>query len=148
MLDRFAANGIDGARVDLIGSMDDQARHLAHYHMADIALDTFPFSGATTTFQALWMGVPVVSLHGERFIGRMGASISHHAGLRDLVATDPADYVETAAALAGDLDRLGQLRAGLRQRVAASPLCDGRAYAQNVEDALLGMWERAGEKGR
>lgn len=144
ILDRFAANGIEDSRIDLIGSLDDLDIHLAHYYLGDIALDPFPFSGATTTFQALWMGVPVVSLYGERFIGRMGASISHHAGVGDLAAVSPADYVDAAASLAGNLDRLRDLRRGLRDQVADSPLCDGAAYARNVEDTFFAMWDKVG----
>lgn len=139
ILERFAANGIDAERISLIAAMDSQKKHLAHYHRGDIALDTFPFSGATTTFQALWMGVPVVSWYGERFIGRMGASICHHAGLGGLACATPEEYINTAAALAEDQDRLRQFRAELRGQVEASPLLDGKAYARNVEDALFAM---------
>ncbi|MDA1089810.1 MAG: tetratricopeptide repeat protein [Proteobacteria bacterium] len=139
--DRFTANGISPSRITLLGAMDSFHDHLAHYNKADIALDTFPFSGATTTFQSLWMGVPVISLMGERFIGRMGGALSTHAGLEDLVADTPEDYVRKAAALAKDLPRLKTLRAGLRQRISASPICDGKAFAANVEKAFLKMWD-------
>lgn len=147
MLARLEANGIGAGRIEMAAALDGIGDHLAHYHRGDIALDPFPFSGATTTFQALWMGLPVISLYGERFIGRMAASISHHAGLSDLAAATPAEYVDAAAALAADRDRLRDLRSGLRQQLKASPLCDGRAYARNVEDALQAMWEKAGAKG-
>jgi protein O-GlcNAc transferase len=147
MRERLATNGISQDRVEMIASHDDIGQHLAHYHRGDIALDPFPFSGATTTFQALWMGLPVVSLYTERFIGRMGASISHHAGLGDLAAVSPGDYIDACASLAGNLDRLRNLRQGLRGQVAASPLCDGAAYARNVEDAFYAMVEKAGGDG-
>ncbi len=147
ILDRLKANGIKEDRIEMAASTDDIDQHLAHYHRGDIALDTFPFSGATTTFQALWMGVPVVSLYGERFIGRMGASISHHAGLGDLAATTPADYVDACATLALNLDRLRDLRRGLRDQVKASPLYNGAAYARNIEDAFFAMWDKVAEDG-
>ena len=140
--ERFSANGITNDRIELVASIDNFNEHLTHYHQGDIALDTFPFSGATTTFQALWMGLPVVSLHGKRFISRMGESICRHAGLGNLCAATPKDYIETCASLAQNLDHLKELRLSLRDQVAASPLCDGVAYTRNFEDALQDMWNR------
>jgi len=145
--ERFAANGITNDRINLIASMDEFSDHLAYYHQGDIALDTFPFSGATTTFQALWMGLPVVSLHGNRFISRMGASISHHAGLGEFYAATPEDFIKVCASLAQNLDRLSDLRLSLRDQVTASPLCDGEAYARNFEDAVKAMWKTKGGIG-
>ena len=144
--DHLEANGIAPERIEMIAALDDIGQHLAHYRLGDIALDPFPFCGATTTFQALWMGLPVVSLYGERFIGRMTASISHHAGLDDLAAAGPAEYIDAAQALAADLGRLGDLRKTLRDRVAGSALCDGAAYARNVEEAFFAMREKAGRE--
>jgi len=139
--DQFDANGIAPERVSLICADDSFQDHLAQYGAADIALDPFPFNGATTTFQALWMGVPVISLLGDRFISRAGASILTHAGLDDLIAETPEDYVDKAAALAADFPRLRELRPALRGRVSASPLCDGPSFATNVEKAFLKMRE-------
>jgi predicted O-linked N-acetylglucosamine transferase (SPINDLY family) len=145
LLGRFEANGVPVARIDLISAQDTFHDHLACYHKADIGLDTFPFSGATTTFQALWMGVPVISRMGDRFIARMGGSLSAHAGLGDLAVESDDVFVEHAVALAADLPRLKELRATLRQRLIDSPLCDGPTYARNVEDAFRTMWDaRAG----
>ena len=140
MLGRLEHGGVAAERITLVSALDTIHEHLAHYGQADIGLDTFPFAGATTTFQSLWMGVPVVSLMTERFIGRAGGSFSVHAGLAELVAETPKDYVEKAVALAGDLPRLKDLRQRLRRRVASSPLCDGPGYAANVEDAYRTMW--------
>jgi len=139
--DRLSANGIASERISLLSAQDSFHDHLACYHQADIALDTFPFAGATTTFQALWMGVPVVSLMGERFIARMGGSISVHAGLEELAVESSQAFVEQAVALANDRARLRQLRATLRQRLLTSPLCDGPSYARNVEQALHTLWK-------
>jgi len=141
LLGRFEANRISPERIDLISAIDTFHDHLACYHKADIALDLFPFAGATTTFQALWMGVPVVSRMGERFSSRAGGSITTHAGLGELAVDSDDAFVERAQALAGDLARLAEIRATLRQRLEQSPLCDGPAYAANVEDALRAMWE-------
>jgi len=139
ILERFAANGITNDRIELAASIDNFNEHLTHYNQGDIALDTFPFSGATTTFQALWMGLPVVSLHGERFISRMGESICQHAGLDNLCAATPEDYIKVCASLAKNLDHLSDLRLTLRDQVTKSPLCDGAAYARNIETAYENM---------
>ena len=141
LLGGFEANGISPERIDLISAIDTFHDHLACYHKADIALDLFPFAGATTTFQALWMGVPVVSRMGDRFSSRAGGSMSTHTGLSDLAVESDNAFVEQAVALAADLPRLADLRATLRQRVENSPLCDGPAYARNVEDAFHAMWD-------
>ena len=146
ILKRFTANGIANDRINLITSLDDFNEHLSHYHLGDIALDTFPFSGATTTFQALWMGLPVVSLHGKRFISRMGESISKHVGLDGHCASTSEDYIKICASLANDLEQLSNLRKRLRNQVTNSALCDGLAYTRNFEDAIQTMWERKKER--
>jgi predicted O-linked N-acetylglucosamine transferase (SPINDLY family) len=113
---------------------------LAEYNKVDVALDTFPYPGVTTSVEALWMGVPVLSLRGDRFLSRTAGSIAHNAGLPELIAADEGDYVAKAVAFASDLGRLSALRAGLRQQVLASPLFDAPRFARNFEDALWGMW--------
>lgn len=110
------------------------------YDKVDIALDPFPFNGGTTSLDALWMGVPVVTLAGENFTGRMGVSILSNLGLPDLVANDEADYVACATGLANDPARLQELRQTLRQRMAGSPLMDFKAFARDMEAAYRGMW--------
>jgi len=146
ILGSFENNGIAPDRIHLIGDQDSFHDHLARYAQADIALDTFPFSGATTTFQALWMGIPVISLMGERFITRMGGSLSAQAGVESVSAHMEEEFVAHAAALAGDRKKLRELRATLRKRIAASSLCDGPAYARNVETAFREMWAAKTEK--
>lgn len=141
ILGHLKANAIAEDRITLISTDDSYQDHLACYAQADIGLDTFPFSGATTTFQALWMGVPVISLMTDRFIGRMGGALSTHAGLGDLAVDNRQAYVDQAAALAADLPRLRDLRASLRDRVANSPLCDGPGYAASVEEVFKDMWK-------
>jgi protein O-GlcNAc transferase len=139
---RFAERGIDPVRIVFAGGDLDRATHLALVGEMDIALDPFPFNGCTTTFEALWMGVPVVTLAGRRFLGRMGTSFLTHLGMPDLVADTPEAYVRIAAALAGDLDRLAALRQQFRERILASPLCDGPAYARSIEKAFREAWRR------
>lgn len=136
-LSRF---GIAGDRLDFaIGrrERDDQLDHLASI---DVILDPFPFNGATTTFEALWMGVPVVTLAGRRFLGRVGAAHLRQVGLDELIAATPDDYVRIASALALDPTRRASLRASLRGRVLASRLCDPVRYARSVEAAYRAMW--------
>jgi predicted O-linked N-acetylglucosamine transferase (SPINDLY family) len=111
-------------------------RHLEGYGEVDIALDTTPHNGATTTCEALWMGVPVVTLAGDRSQARMGVSILSAAGCREWIATDAAGFVAIARRLAGDLDALQTIRGGLRAKVSASPLMDGKTFARDFERVL------------
>jgi len=142
MTTALAERGVDPARITMEPQTGDYAAHLAYYDEVDIALDSFPYSGCHTTYESLWMGVPVVTLAGERFIGRMTASILHSVGLDDLICSERAEYVETAVALAGDREKLNHLRQDLRQRIAASPLCDAATLTRNLEDAYQKMWAK------
>jgi predicted O-linked N-acetylglucosamine transferase (SPINDLY family) len=110
---------------------------------ADIALDSLPCAGGTTTCDALWMGVPVVTLVGDRPFSRSGASLLRNAGLTELITRTPDEYVRAAVELATDRARLAGLRAGLRDRLRASPLLDATGFARAVEQAFDAMWERA-----
>ena len=141
-IQRFAAHGIVQERLLLQGLHAPQRiDHLAAYQGVDIALDTFPYRGVTTSVEALWMGVPVLTLHGDRFLSRTADSIAHNAGLDDWIAADEEDYVAKAVAHSTDLQRLAALRATLRQQVLASPLFDVARFARNFEAALWGMWQ-------
>jgi predicted O-linked N-acetylglucosamine transferase (SPINDLY family) len=106
----------------------------------DIALDPFPFNGHTTTCDALWQGVPVVTLAGDQYVSRFGSSAHVNLGLEDLIARSPQQYVDVAARLAGDLPRLERLRGSLRDRMAASPLLDFVGFTRNLEAAYRHMW--------
>jgi predicted O-linked N-acetylglucosamine transferase (SPINDLY family) len=106
----------------------------------DIALDTFPHNGDTTTCDALWMGVPVVVNTGVNHVGLMGASRLRSVGLEDLVARDNDNYVDIACALANDVPRLEKLRATLRETMKASPLMDAPRFTRNLEAAYEKMW--------
>jgi protein O-GlcNAc transferase len=138
-LDLFDDRGVDPSRVELEGWTPHQAT-LAAYGRVDVALDTFPYGGNTTTCEALWMGVPVVTCPGETFASRHGLSHLSNIGLTEAVGRDLAQYVEIAAGLAQDLPRLAALRAGLRPRMASSPLCDGDRFARNLLAALREAW--------
>lgn len=142
ILARLAAHGVTAERVTLRPAIPDLAGHLASYHEMDIALDSFPYNGTTTTCEALWMGVPVVTLAGDRHLGRVGASLLTQVGLTELIARDQDTYVDLAASLADDLPRLMAYHAELRPRMAASSLCDAPAFARKVEAVYRDVWQR------
>lgn len=142
--DYFSTHGIPVERIVMLPRDQSAYDHLRRYADADIALDVYPYAGTTTTFEALFMGLPVVSLRGPTHVSRVGGSILPRIGAADWVCDDDEAYVAKAVALAGDLDLLGELRRTLRQRLLASPLCDAPAFARQVEEAYLGMWEQAG----
>ena len=139
---RFADHGVDPDRLILVNRTVGFVEHMSLYARCDIALDPFPYNGTTTTCEALWMGVPVVALAGRSSVSRVGVSLLSTTGLADWIAATPDAYVDLATAWAGDLDRLRELRAGLRGRVQASPLRDPARLARNVERAYRDMWER------
>ncbi len=138
----MAKSGIDPARLQFDGAPDQIAGHLARYGAVDVALDTHPFSGSTTTFEALWMGVPVVTLTGDTVASRWSASIVRALKLDDLIAETPDRFVAQAAALAGDRQRLQTMRATLRGRIRSSPLIDGRLRARQIERVYRAAWQR------
>ncbi len=134
--------GIDPERLELRGEEPAYAEHLKLYQRIDIAFDTFPYHGTTTTCEALWMGVPVVSAAGTNHVSRVGVSLLSNIGLPELVAGSIGEYQRIAIELAGDLPRLEHLRSTLRQRMQASPLMDASRLARNVESAYRQMWRQ------
>ncbi|MBF0588257.1 MAG: tetratricopeptide repeat protein [Magnetococcales bacterium] len=142
----FREQGIDPARLTILGDNDNRFDHLNHYNQVDIALDPFPFTGATTTFQALWMGVPVVSLMGDGFIGRMAGDILVHTGLPELTVHSEEAYLEVVLELVGDLERMRELREGLREGIIASDICDFVGFTRGVEEGFVGMLAFHGEE--
>lgn len=136
------ALGIAAERVDLLGHTPTRQAHLALYAKVDIALDTFPYNGTTTTCEALWMGVPVLSLAGERHAGRVGASLLNAAGLTDWLAATPESFISIARSKATDVTGLARLRASLRGQLAASFLCDAAGFVRRLEEGMRQVWER------
>ena len=137
----FERHGIARERLTILGHTPfDQ--YLALHNTIDIALDTFPHNGHTVTCHALWMGVPTVVLAGGNCASRMGVSIMANLGLDELIAPDLESYAVTAVRLARDRERLARLRAGLRERVKTSALCDGAAFTRDIEAAYREMWGR------
>jgi len=136
----FEAFGVARERVELRGSDLSIREHLQRYNEVDVALDPFPYNGTTTTCEALWMGVPVVTLAGERHAGRVGVSLLTNVGLGELVAPTKDRYVEIALALASDVERLANLRAGMRDRVRGSALMDAAGFTRGLEEEYRRMW--------
>lgn len=139
-LERMARSEGMSGRLAIASPEASTQDHLRAYGRVDIALDTFPYGGTTTTFEALWMGVPVVTLCGRPHASRVGASILHHAGLGAMVASDPSAYARICVDLASDPSRLAGWRAGLRSALAASSACDAPGLARRLESAYVDLW--------
>lgn len=140
VLDRFAHWGVGAERLRLMEWLPAGTDHLSIYGEVDIALDPFPYNGTTTTCEALWMGVPVVTLSGERHSCRVGASLLTCLGLTDLICNSVDDYVARATELAADTVRLNALRTSLRDRMVSSALLDHVGFTRNLEAAYRAMW--------
>ncbi len=147
LLGLFEAEGIERGRLEFV---EYQARdaYLATYRRIDIGLDTIPYNGHTTSLDALWMGVPVVTLVGSTIVGRAGLCHARNLALPELVASSPEEFVNIAAGLSEDLDRLDDLRAGLRERMLCSPLMDAPRFARNMEAAYRSIWREWCRDGR
>ncbi|CAO3357926.1 O-linked N-acetylglucosamine transferase, SPINDLY family protein [Azospirillum melinis] len=144
----FARRGARPERIELLMPTESVADHLRAYGRLDVALDPFPYNGTTTTCEALWMGVPVVTLAGRHHVARVGASLLAGCGLDELIGRDEAGYVDAAVALAGDLARLSSLRRGMRTRLESSALLDHHGFARSVEEAYRAMWRGWTSGGR
>lgn len=147
LIARFAELGIGAERLELIGRQAERASHLELYNRIDIGLDTYPYNGVTTTCEALWMGVPVLSLTGLTQASRQGLTLLKAVGLEGLSCADEDSLVAKARQLSGDPSGLAALRAGLRERMAASPLVDGPNFTRHLEHAYRQAW-RAWCSGR
>jgi predicted O-linked N-acetylglucosamine transferase (SPINDLY family) len=140
--DQFTRRGIAPEQLVIRRVEPVGMQHLRAYDEVDVLLDTFPWCGHTTACEALWMGVPVITLRGDRHAGRMTASVLTCLGLTELIADTAEDYRRIGAALAKSVPRRAVLRGGLRGRLSASPLCDGAAFTRNLEVAYRRMWRR------
>jgi len=141
LLDTLAAAGVEAERV-ILGGRVSRREYLERHLRIDIALDTFPFAGGTTSLDAVWMGVPVVTLRGGTALHRAGVSIATNLGLPELVANSEDDFVVKAVELARDLERLGRLRAELRGRLERSPFGDVPRFARHLEGAYRTAWRK------
>ncbi len=140
----FEQQGIERQRITFF-ARQPRLQYLALYHGIDLGLDTLPYNGHTTSLDAYWMGVPVVTLVGTTVVGRAGLSQLTNLGLSDLIAKTPEEYVRIVSDLAGDLDRLSRLRQTLRGRMESSPLMDAPRFARGMEQAYRTMWRKWGQ---
>jgi predicted O-linked N-acetylglucosamine transferase (SPINDLY family) len=140
LLDNFSEHGVAKDRIEIVPGFLPRDDHLRLYGRVDIGLDPFPYNGTTTTCEALWMGVPVVTLDGDTHRGRVGVSLLNQVGLPELIAATESEYVRLAGELAKDPDRLVRLRRGLRERMAASPLMDARGTVHALESSYRTAW--------
>jgi predicted O-linked N-acetylglucosamine transferase (SPINDLY family) len=138
----FTSGGIAPERLILSPFALTLTEHLTMYHQIDIALDSYPYNGATTTCEALWMGVPVVTLVGVTHVSRMGLSILETLGLTELIAYTNEEYVNIALKLANDREQLQHLRATMRARMQSSALMDATSFTRHLETVYRGMWEK------
>jgi predicted O-linked N-acetylglucosamine transferase (SPINDLY family) len=138
---QLARRGIEPERFELRG-IERNAKYLEHYGAIDITLDAFPWSGHTTACESLWMGVPVITLYGERCAGRMAASALTGLGLTDWIADSRERFIEIGKRAASDLEGLARLRSDLRARMAASALCDAKSFTGSLEKTYRDLWRR------
>ena len=141
-LNLFKQEDIAADRIEYHKRLANNNEHLELYNKIDICLDTFCFNGATTTCEALWMGVPVITLLGDRHSGRVGASILTNIGLTDFIAQDIDDYVALAIKMSNRPEYLKEIRQGLRKQMLSSPLCNGQSFAIDIESAYKSIWNK------
>ncbi len=142
LLAQFNQRGISSDRLDLRHAPADSDGYLGVYRAVDLSLDTLPWSGHTTACESLWMGVPMLTLRGDRHAGRMAASVMRCVGLDEFVASMPDEFVAAAVRVEGNLQQLHQLRMRMRRRVQDSPLCDGAAFTRRLETVYRDLWRR------
>ena len=143
LVEGFKAGGVAPARIEFLGWSGDANAHLDLYRRVDVALDPFPYNGVTTTLEALWMGVPVITLRGPHSLSRQGGAILDQLRLGEFAVRSPQQYIEVAAALAADPERVEALRQGLRASLQRSSICDAPAFAGRMEALFRRLWASA-----
>ena len=138
----FQEQGVSSERLELVSYIPSYNEHLNLYNRVDIALDTFPYNGTTTSCEALWMGVPVVTLAGESHRSRVGVSILNSIGLDELITDNTDAYVTKVLALAGDVEALAKLSATIRDKMQHSPLTDTEQFTRTLEEAYMDIWQK------
>lgn len=140
------ARGVDAHRISMYGTTTKE-QHMAAYNEVDIALDSYPYAGTTTTCDTLWMGIPVITMAGVTHVSRVGVSLLERVGLGELVCGNSGEYISRAVGLARDIGRLAEIRSGLRDRMQSSSLCAARSFVGDFEGMLHGTWRRWCESG-
>ena len=137
----FKKLGVSKERLNLVPILPNPADHLSYYGEVDIALDPFPYNGTTTTFEALWMGVPTITLSGNTHVSRVGESILNRIGLETFVSHSTEEYVKLAIEKATSHEVIRHLRKTLRERMLKSDICNQQEFAQQIEASYQYMWE-------
>jgi protein O-GlcNAc transferase len=140
IIEVFERDDVNADRIQLLPIQPSTKEHLNLYNQIDIGLDTFPYNGTTTTCEAMWMGVPVVTLAGDTSVSRVGLSLLSNVGLKELIAGTEDEYIQIAVKLANDIQRLQKLRETLRDRMAHSPLTDSKTFTVNLEKCYRSIW--------
>mgnify|MGYP001188586634 FL=1 len=140
LLSKFPSNLLKENKIILIDGQRDKKDHLNMYHKIDIGLDTFPYNGVTTSFEAIWMGVPVLTLKGYNFTSRCGESININCNLQEFIATDKKDYVKKALNLCTDIEKIKNLKKNLREMAINSSLFDSKGFADSFYEKLKDLW--------
>nr|MBF0221225.1 tetratricopeptide repeat protein [Desulfobulbaceae bacterium] len=143
-LNIFNSHGVPASRIEMVSNLP-MKEYLATHNRVDIALDPFPHNGHTITCHSLWMGVPVITLKGDRYATRMGASLMTRIDLENYIAESKDDYIEKARALAANIEELKKLRSTMRNRMLSSPICDAKQFTREFELALLKIWKHHNE---
>jgi len=138
----FTRHGLSADRIELLSSVPAFTEHLDMYNLIDIALDTFPYNGTTTTCEALWMGVPVITLAGKTHASRVGTSLLSNIGLPDFIAESPEEYLQIAITIANDIPRLQSVRMNIRSSMLRSAVMDAKRFTGNLEQCYRSIWER------
>jgi predicted O-linked N-acetylglucosamine transferase (SPINDLY family) len=138
----FKRHGVSADRLILCSDELSVAAHQSLYHGVDIALDSFPYNGTTTTCEALWMGVLVVTLAGQTHVSRVSASLLTHLGRPEWIAHSEGEYIEKCVALAADLPCLVEIRADQRERMRVSPICDAARFTAQLETTYRELWRQ------
>ncbi len=141
LAEQFARHGITRDRLEMRQARVHGCDHLIQYHAIDITLYSFPWNGHATACESLWMGVPVLTLVGDRHSGRMVASALTALGMNDWVAAQPRDYVDRAVCMAKNLEGLSVLRQNLRDKMESSLICDGATFTLALESTYRQMWQ-------
>jgi protein O-GlcNAc transferase len=137
---KFEANGINHNRVVLLGLQAMSNDHLKTYDHVDISLDSWPYAGTTTTCEALWMGIPTITLKGQSHCQNVGVSLLTQLGLEELIANSEEEFINIAVNLATNIPKLAQIRDNMRPRMLQSPLCDDASFIKHYEKTLRGLW--------
>ncbi|MBF0452304.1 MAG: tetratricopeptide repeat protein [Candidatus Magnetomorum sp.] len=144
IINKFVAHGVHPDQIKCMGFLDSIESHLEIYHQVDLALDPFPYNGTTTTCDALWMGVPVITRCGEYHAGRVGASILSHIGLNDFIANSTENYIAKTIHVCRNISLLKNVRKNLRHMFQSSPLMDAKRFTQKIEQTYLQLWKQQG----